>query len=102
MGLEGIKESILKMFGRKVSLNKYQYLESKYNNLVFEFRQYRDKSEIHDRRLRQENAEIRRSMMISSDMFNLIYPYVITATPMKTNDVIKLKELQLERNKIIF
>ena len=102
MGFKGIKKSLLKMFGQTVTLKEYKGLEGKYNSLKFEFRHYRDKAELRERRLRKENEEIRNSLRISNEMFNIMYPYIITATAMKSNDVVKLKELQDERNKILF
>ena len=102
MGFKGIKKSILKMFQATVSLREYKGLESKYNSLTFEFRHYREKSEIRERRLRKENKEIMNMLRISNEMFTLMYPYIVTATPMKSNDVVELERLQKERNKITF
>lgn len=92
-----------------ISLAKYEALEAKYKELVDEFRRYRYKTEMLQDGFKMriktmsnliENLE--KTSRINNDILTLLLPYVVTGTPMRSNDKHRLNELEKEKTESIF
>jgi translation initiation factor IF-2 len=81
-----------------VSKEKYDFLEQKYWDLVNEFRQYRAKSELIERRLKREVKALNESVKISSEIQDIL----ILNANLSTKHREEIKKLEGKKSKSIF
>ena len=79
--------------GDSVPATKYDYLKNKYEELIIEFRRYREKSEIKERNNKRLITELRNQQLGNSEMWAVALPYIISGQPMKHNDKIRMSDL---------
>jgi len=85
-------------FGNVIPVEKYEYLEEKYERLKTEFRHYREKRELIEIRLRNEIKHLKRSDKYNSEIIGIFTPYI----ELKASDKARVKELEGLKTKNIF
>lgn len=82
--------------GDVVSSEKYAYLKNKYDDLVIEFRTYREKAERREHLKSQLIKDLKKQAQANSEMWLLALPYIVSGLPMKNSDKVKIKEIARE------
>lgn len=86
------------LFGDVVPIEKYEYLEEKYNSLKAEFRHYREKRDLVELRLRKEIKQLKRSETYNNEIISIFTPYI----ELKASDKERIKEIERLKTKNLF
>ena len=96
----GLNRRLIKWLGgdKMIPLKKYEILEQKYKDLVFEFKKYRCQSDIRDRRYKRQISQLNESIKITGDIQDIL----IRNANLTAKERAEIVELEVEKSKTMF